>query len=158
MMASQSKCTFDQLLLHDSTDVRSCTKVFQHCIKKQKKQNKNIQCQRNCMVFTIDASLLPLIHYVHISLWFTMTVVTEWNPYAHVTLQLYRELQCLQNNNNYNNNWLDYIHSTQIKVRMKMVTYKVAQLLIIHTVAAPLDMACSHALGKMTTRTKQRYS
>lgn len=40
-------------------------KVFEHCIKKK---NKNIQCQKNCMIFTIDASLLPLIHYVHISL------------------------------------------------------------------------------------------
>lgn len=73
-----------------STDVRSCTKVFQHCIKKKQKHNV-----RNRLIFTIDASLLPLIHYVHISLWFTRTVVTEWNPYVHVTLQLYRELTVL---------------------------------------------------------------
>lgn len=71
--SSGSRCMFGHFLLHD---LRSCTKVFQHCIKKKQK-NKNIQCQRNCMIFTIDASLLPLIHYVHISLWFTMTVVTE---------------------------------------------------------------------------------
>lgn len=32
------------------------------------------------MIFTIGASLLPLIHYVHISLWFTRTVVTGGNP------------------------------------------------------------------------------
>lgn len=57
---------FNHFLLHDSADVRSCTKVFQHCIKgrmKKKKPKKDKTC-----IFTINASLLPLIHYVHISL------------------------------------------------------------------------------------------
>lgn len=52
---------FNHFLLHDSADVRSCTKVFQHCIKGRMKKNKTC-------IFTINASLLPLIHYVHISL------------------------------------------------------------------------------------------
>lgn len=82
-------------------------------------EKKKIQCQRNCLIFTIDASLLPLIHYVHISLWFTRTVVTEWNPYAHVTLQLYRDLTVLTKITG----WTTFtqhnvrIHTTKILVR-----------------------------------------
>lgn len=87
-------------------------KVFQHCIKKKKKKktlNKKTYNVREIVWYLqIDASLLPLIHYVHISLWFTMTVVTEGNPYAHINT-----LSSTGNYSAYKNNWLNYIHSTQ---------------------------------------------
>lgn len=89
--------------------VRSCTKVFQHCIEKKK------HSVRNSLIFTIDASLWPLIHYVHISLCFTRTVVTGWNPYTRVTLQLYRELTVLGKRTGLHslNTWLGYVKKTK---------------------------------------------
>lgn len=77
--------------------------------KKKKTLNKKTYNVREIVWYLqIDASLLPLIHYVHISLWFTMTVVTEGNPYAHINT-----LSSTGNYSAYKNNWLNYIHSTQ---------------------------------------------
>lgn len=47
---------FNHFLLHDSADVRSCTKVFQHCIKGRMKKNKqkgqNLYIYNKCITIT----------------------------------------------------------------------------------------------------------
>lgn len=84
------------------------------------------------MIFTIDASLLPLIQYVHISLWFTRTVVTEGNGTA---LQVYSA--------NKTTGWTTFTqHDVRIQRKWKNTRT---------TLAAPPDASHSHALGRRNT-------
>lgn len=92
---------FNHFLLHDSADVRSCTKVFQHCIKGRMKKNKK---DKTC-IFTINASLLPLIHYVHISL------VYYDSSYRMKPLHALHFSSTVLSKEK--RDWLDYIHSTE---------------------------------------------
>lgn len=92
-------------------------------------------------------------HYYHLYIMYILV-----SGFAMTVVRVKPRLTCLHfsstgNYSAYKNNWLDYIHSTRVAVRIPTKSKNTRTRL-----AAPLDMSHSHALRKNQKHTQKRCS